>query len=223
MVTLGIFAFILTAALTLWLGAQDVYFTTAEKAEVQADARLAVDQMARDVAKAGRDVLQCAFDSQAYTQCSGAKLTQCRALLGNPSFTCSGIYIIPAASSTSMQIQMDLDTDGLIDTSPPSVESITYAFDAANQRITRKQGTGTANTLAENIQNLTFAYEGPAPSATGVCTGAWGTITPSTQTDRDCIQRVTITVVGGGTMNQLGAAPVAVQRTIQTTVDLRTR
>jgi type II secretory pathway pseudopilin PulG len=222
MVTLGIFTIIIVAVLALWQSAQTAYFVGSERAEVQGDARIAVDQMARDLMKAGRDVLQCAFDSEAYTQCSGAKLTRCQGFLGG-GFSCAGRYIIPAATSTSIQVQMDLDGDGLIDTSPPSNESITYAFDAGNRRITRQQGTGTPRTLADNIDNLQLTYEGPTV-LNSYCIGAWGFFTPGSQTQRDCIQRVTITLVARGTVGRFGQTGTeTVQRTLRTTVDLRTR
>lgn len=230
MITLAIFSIIIVAVLLLWQSAQTAYFVGSERAEVQGDARVAVDQMARDLMKAGRDVLQCAFDSEAYTQCSGAKLARCRdappAGLGlGAGFSCSGRYIIPAATSTTIQVQMDLDGDGLIDTSAPSNESVTYAFDAANRRITRQQGTGTARTLADNIQSLTLTYEGPTV-LNSYCVGAWGVLTNTagSQTQRDCIQRVTITLVARGTVGRFGQTGVeTVQRTLRTTVDLRTR
>jgi type II secretory pathway component PulJ len=226
MVTLAIFATVIFGLLTLWEHAQSAYFVGSERAEVQGDARVALDQMSRDLMKAGRDVLQCAFDSEAYTQCSGAKLARCQALpsLG-VGFTCAGRYIIPAATSTSIQVQMDLDGDGLIDTSAPSTESITYAFDAANRRITRQQGTGTARTLADNIDSLALTYEGPTV-LNSYCIGAWGVLTNTAgnQTQRDCIQRVTITLVARGTVGRFGKTGVeSIQRILRTTVDLRTR
>jgi prepilin-type N-terminal cleavage/methylation domain-containing protein len=226
MIALVIFAIVVFAVLTLWQHAQTAYFIGSERAEVQGDARIAIDQMARDLMKAGRDVLQCAFDSEAYTQCSGAKLARCRALpsLG-AGFSCAGKYIIPAATSTGIQVQMDLNSDGLIDTSAPSTESITYAFDAANRRITRKQGTGTAQTLADNIDSLALTYEGPTV-LNSYCIGAWGVLTNTAgnQTERDCIQRVTIALVARGTVGRFGQTGTeTVQRTLRTTVDLRTR
>ena len=183
MVTLAIFGVIMSGVLILYGNAQRAYFVGSEAAEIQGDARVALDQMTRDIRKAGRDVIQCAFDSDAYTDCSGAKLTRCQGLLG-VGFSCSNIFIIPAASTTTLQVQMDLDGDGLINTGAPFQESVTFAFDGANTRITRQQGIGTAETLAENIQNLAFTYEGKAPNG-GVCTGAFGTINPGTQTGRD--------------------------------------
>jgi prepilin-type N-terminal cleavage/methylation domain-containing protein len=226
MLTLVIFAIVTFAILTLWQHAQTAYFVGSERAEVQGDARVAIDQMARDLMKAGRDVLQCAFDSQAYTQCSGAKLTRCRSLASlGAGFSCAGIYIIPAATSTSIRVQMDLDGDGLIDTSAPSDESVTYAYDSANRRITRQQGTGTARTLADNIDSLALTYEGPTVF-NSYCVGTWGVLTntAASQTERDCIQRVTIALVARGTVGRFGQTGVeTVQRTLRTTVDLRTR
>jgi prepilin-type N-terminal cleavage/methylation domain-containing protein len=220
---MAIFAIIAASIFTLWSQGQTAYFVGSERAEVHGDARVGVDQMARDLMKTGRDVTQCAFDSEAYTQCSGAKLARCRIALANPGFTCGGVYIIREATSTTLWVQMDLDGDSAIDTSAPSEESIRYAYDAANRRLTRQQGTGTAQTLADNIESLTFTYAGPAVGGTGVCNGAWSTITPGSQTDRDCIQRVSIDLVARGSVGSFSGGPVTVQRTIRTNVDLRTR
>ena len=227
-VALAVFSLIVTGVLVLWQQGQTAYFVGSEQAEVQGDARVAIDQMARDLRKAGRDVIQCAFDSEAYTQCSGAKLARCQSLLGG-GFTCTNRWIIPVASSTgsamTLQVQMDLDADGLIDTSAPSEESITYAWASGSKQITRQQGTGTARVLADNIASLDLTFEGPTPS-NGVCTGAWTDLgaTPASQTARDCIQRVTIDLAAVATVGQLGSTgPATVQRTLRTTVDLRTR
>jgi type IV pilus assembly protein PilW len=223
-ISLAIMTFLAAGVLAVWGEGQKAYFVSSEVAEIGGDARIAIDQMIRDIRKAGRDVTQCAFDSEAYTDCSAAKLARCQSLLGG-SFTCNNVWIIPAATGTSLQIQSDLNGDGVIDTCDPSDplcpasgESITFAYDAGSRRITRQQGTGTAETLAPNIDSLAFAYEGPASPA-GVCTGTWGAITPTTQTLRDCVQRITITVVAGSTLGAVGS----IDRTIQGTTDLRTR
>jgi prepilin-type N-terminal cleavage/methylation domain-containing protein len=220
---MAIFAILTAGIFALWSQGQTAYFVGSERAEVHGDARVAVDQMARDLMKTGRDVTQCAFDSEAYTQCSGAKLARCRLALANPGFTCAGTYIIREATSTTLWVQMDLDGDAAIDTSAPSEESIKYAYDAANRRVTRQQGTGTPQTLADNIESLALAYAGPVPGGTGVCNGAWGTIAGGTQTERDCIQRVSIDLVARGSVGSFSGGPATVQRTLRTDVDLRTR
>lgn len=225
-ITLAIFAIIVMGILGLWQEAQTAYFVSSEQAEIQGDARIVIDQMARDLGKAGRDVIQCAFDSEAYTQCSGAKLTRCQSLLGG-GFTCNDTWIIPTASSTSsavtIRVQMDLDADGLIDTSAPSEESVTYAWASGTKQVTRQQGVGTARVLADNIESLSLTFEGRTPF-NGVCTGAWGVIVPASQTDRDCIQRITINLVASGAVGQFsGSGTATVRRTLRTSVDLRTR
>ena len=225
-VALAMFAIIITGVLVVWEQSQSAYFVSSEQAEIQGDARVAIDQMARDFTKAGRDVIQCAFDSEAYTQCSGAKLARCQLLLGG-GFTCNDRWIIPVASSTgtavTIQVQMDLDSDGLIDTSAPSEESITYAWTSGTKQISRRQGVGTARVLADNIESLSLIFQGKAPS-NGVCTGAWSTIVPVSQTDRDCIQRIEIDLVASGTVGKFGGSGITtMRRTLRTSVDLRTR
>src|SRR5262245_20465515 len=172
------FGIIVFSILSAWQKTQTAYFVSSEQAEVQGDARVAVDQMSRDLMKAGRDVTQCAFDSEAYTQCSGAKLARCQSMLG-AGFTCNNQWIMPTASSTAgamtLQVQMDLDADGLIDTSAPSEESVTYAWTSGSKQLTRQQGTGTPRVLADNISSLSLTFQGPTPT-NGVCTGAWTTI-----------------------------------------------
>jgi hypothetical protein len=37
-------------------------------------------------------------------------------------------------------------------------EQITYGYDSSNNQITRKQGTGTAEVLADNITAFSFSY-----------------------------------------------------------------
>ena len=81
-IAMAMFALIVIGVLVVWQHAQSAYFVASETAEVQGDARVAIDQMARDLNKAGRDVLQCAFDSEAYTQCSGAKLDSMPVIAG---------------------------------------------------------------------------------------------------------------------------------------------
>ena len=88
-----------------------------------------------------------------------------------------------SSSATTIQMQMDLDSDGLIDTSAPSNESITYAWTSGTKQITRRQGVGTAQVLADNIESMGLVFEGPLPT-NGVCTGAWGAIIPRTRQPR---------------------------------------
>jgi hypothetical protein len=49
-------------------------------------------------------------------------------------------------------------------------------------------------------------------------------LTPSDQTTRDCIQRITINLVASGSIGHFGGAgTTTVRRALRTSVDLRTR
>ena len=71
-------------------------------------------------------------------------------------------------SSTQLMIQADLDSSGGISTGSTANERITYAYDAANNRITRAVGSGTAQALAEHISAFTFGYLDTNGTATTV-------------------------------------------------------
>jgi type IV pilus assembly protein PilW len=61
-------------------------------------------------------------------------------------------------SATQLMVQADLDSSGAISVSNTANEQIVYAYDAANDRITRAVGSGTAQVLAEHITAFTFGY-----------------------------------------------------------------
>ena len=71
-------------------------------------------------------------------------------------------------STTQLMVQADLNSDGAISTSSTANEQITYAFDSANQRITRAVGSGSAQILAEHISAFTFDYLNSTGAATTV-------------------------------------------------------
>jgi type IV pilus assembly protein PilW len=71
-------------------------------------------------------------------------------------------------STTQLMIQADLDSSGAISTSSTANEQITYAYDAANDRITRAVGSGTAQVLAEHITAFDFTYLDGTGTATTV-------------------------------------------------------
>jgi type IV pilus assembly protein PilW len=71
-------------------------------------------------------------------------------------------------STTQLMIQADLDSSGAVSASSTANEQITYAYDSANQRITRAVGTGVAQVLAEHITAFTFSYLNSLAAATNV-------------------------------------------------------
>jgi type IV pilus assembly protein PilW len=61
-------------------------------------------------------------------------------------------------STTQLMVQADLDSSGAISASSTASEQITYAYDSANNRITRAVGSGSAQTLAEHVTAFSFSY-----------------------------------------------------------------
>lgn len=105
---------------------------TAEEqvAQMQGNARAALDLMVREIQMAKYNPAGTAF-STAY-----------------------GVTY----SASQLEVKADMDGNGTISTSSGSVEDIIYARDAANNYITRKLGSGTAEIVADNITAFTFAY-----------------------------------------------------------------
>jgi len=106
---------------------------TAEEqvAQMQGNARAALDLMVREIQMAKYNPAGTAFSS-AY-----------------------GVTY----SASQLEVKADMNGDGTISTSSGSVEDIIYARDAVNNYITRKLGsTGTAEIVADNITAFTFAY-----------------------------------------------------------------
>jgi type IV pilus assembly protein PilW len=105
---------------------------TAEEqvAQMQGNARAALDLMVREIQMAKYNPAGTAFSS-AY-----------------------GVTY----SASQLVVKADMDGNGTISTSSGSVEDIIYARDAANNYITRKLGSGTAEIVADNITAFTFAY-----------------------------------------------------------------
>jgi type IV pilus assembly protein PilW len=100
-------------------------------AQMQGNARAALDLMVREIQMAKYNPAGTAFSS-AY-----------------------GVTY----SASELEVKADMNGDGTISTSSGSVEDIIYARDAVNNYITRKLGTtGTAEIVADNITAFTFAY-----------------------------------------------------------------
>jgi type IV pilus assembly protein PilW len=86
------------------------------------------------------------------------------------------------ASTTQLFIQADIDSSGGIDTNNTSVEYITYDYDSANLRITRKLGPGgTPEVVADNITACTFSYKDASDATT---------------TTSSAIRKVTVSITG---------------------------
>lgn len=215
-IVLVIFGMIVAATMLLWEQTQKSYFQGSEAADLQANVRVALDQMAHEIRRAVRNPTDCAFDFDALDDCSTAKRDACRTKLGNATFACNNVFAIPTATTTSFRIRQDLDSDGLV---TGTNEDVTFTFDSANSRITRN-GQPLAEHIIANPDGTPIFQYWRNSLVSGLCTGAtFETFDPSgSQTDRDCIRRVTLTLTarttfGGDTLT----------RTARTDVDLRTR
>jgi type IV pilus assembly protein PilW len=126
--------------------------------QMQQNVRGALDLMLREIQMAKYDPLGTAFPSGTY-----------------------GV----SYSASQLEIKSDVfDGNGTVSTSSGSIEDIIYAFDNANQRITRKLGSGgTAEILADNITNFTFSYYDANGSAV------------TSSANNSSIRKVTITIV----------------------------
>ena len=73
-------------------------------------------------------------------------------------------------STTQLQIDADLNADGMISTSASDNERIIYAFDSTSEQITRKVGStsNTAQVLADNITGFSFDYFDSSGASTTV-------------------------------------------------------
>jgi len=216
---LALFGIIMAGIMVVWQKTQESYFVGSEAADLQGNLRVALDQMAHEIRRAARDLTDCAFDIDAFSNCNTAKRDACRTKLGDSGFDCNNVFFIPTATSTTLRIRQDLNADGLV---TGTNEDVTFAFDAGNSRITRDSGGG-GQALAEHIianpgGTAIFRYWRQT-LVNNRCTGSsLELFTPGNQTDRDCIRRVSITLTaqtttGGQTMT----------RTARTDVDLRTR
>ena len=108
--------------------------------------------------------------------------------------------------TTQLIIQADNDGNGSINTGSTSLEYITYAYDSANLRVTRKLGSsGTAEIIADNVTQFAFAYK-----------MADGTAATSSST----IRKVTITITGRTAKVDPSYSSNGGYRTYQLTVDV---
>jgi len=180
-VVTGLLVVVMVPTVLVWQRAQESYFVGSEMAEAQGNLRVALDQIARDVRRAGHDLTGSGFDP------------------------------IPAATATTLEVRSDLDDDGAITAN--SDEDVTYAFNAATQRVTR-------NTLplAESIGAVGFTYWWSPVVGTGCGAGALTSGQTPSASQRHCIRRVTITLTGRAA---IGGQTVV--RTARTDVDLRAR
>lgn len=246
-VTLALFAMVMTGVVGIWAKSQEAYFVGSETAEVQQNVRAAIDFMVREIRATGRDVTVCAFDYGVAGagdpgDCTSEKRSACRCRLNatcaasTPYNTCENIFAIPEAAPQALRIRSDRNDDGIIDGTGD--EDVRYELTigppcpaGVSQCITRQVGTTTTAMVAVDINGFTLTYFpvpglGPCAPVGGVIPDPCPAFAPgdlagtgaTNQVNRDRIGRIRIVVTA--------TQPIAgdtISRTLTTDVVLRNR
>lgn len=139
-ITLVVFALIVTAIFSVWERSQRAYFQGSEAAELQQNARVALEQVVREVRQAGYDPCH-----QVVATCSAFDPVQ------------PNVYPIQSLSANSVWIRVDRDGDG---STAGDDESICFYVSGG---ILRRKTTGVncssgGEELARNITGFALTY-----------------------------------------------------------------
>jgi len=247
-VTLGLFTMIMVGVVTTWSKAQEAYFVGSEAAEVQQNARAAIDFMVRELRATGRDVTVCTFDyaGAGTLDCDGAKVATCQTKLGGNYNNangqggngCGSLYAIPAANATAstLRIRSDRNDNGRIagmgnSSGDAAEEDVLYALAPAGSCpsgipgacITRDDGSGPVAMVAVDISGFTLTYyprPGFGPCAPDPAPAPCPPYTsfPLTQEQADNIAKVRMVVTALQT-----TVGQTISRTLTTDITLKNR
>jgi len=132
MVAIALGMIVMASVATTFTSQTRTYSAQEQINQMEQNARGALDIMLREIKMAG------------YNPASG---------------TVTGVV---SYTSTTLTIQADVNGNGTLLASgvgsEAANEQIAYAYDSTNKTITRQVGSGTVETLAENIDGLTFTY-----------------------------------------------------------------
>ena len=132
LVAMAVSLVILGAMYSVFIGQNRTFSNQESIVDVQQSVRAGMDMIVREVGMAGYDPVRVNVDSSTANNFNGVTV-----------------------NALQLQIKADLNGNGVIDTS--NEETIVYAFDAANKRITRTIGSDT-QPFVENVESFTFAY-----------------------------------------------------------------
>ena len=198
MITLLVFSIIMLVVIAMWQQSQEAYFRGATAAELQQNARVALEQMTREIRQAGYD--PCRYKN---TTCGTPALTP-----GAFDPDVAGVFPIQTFTVTSIWVRTDRNANGNV--SPgvggnPDEENVCFRL-AGNQIFRKTTGVNCTSggvELARNINALTFTYL----KANGTAATVWSDIR---------IVRITISA-----QEMFMGAPVTV--TLRSDVRLRDR
>jgi len=147
MITLLVFSIIMLVVIAMWQQSQEAYFRGATAAELQQNARVALEQITREVRQAGYD--PCRYKT---TGCAGTSAF-------DP--VVAGVFPIQTFTATSLWVRADRNEDGDVTPGGPIPEE-NVCFRLAGGQIFRKTDgvncTAGGVELARNINALTFTY-----------------------------------------------------------------
>ena len=149
-ITLAVFTVIMMVIVLLWEQSQQAYFRGATAAELQQNARVALEQMTREIRQAGYD--PCRYIGVAGTCATTSAFDPVTA----------GAFPIQTHTATSLWVRADRDASGDVTpggTNPPE-ENVCFRF-AGGQILRKTTGVNCTSggvELARNITGLTFTY-----------------------------------------------------------------
>ena len=161
LITLLVFSIIMMVIIVLWEQSQQAYFRGATTAELQQNARAALEQMTREVRQAGYDPCRLMSTTCGTTSAFDPVVV--------------GVLPVQAFTATSVWVRADRNANG--DVTPGGGnpdESVCFRLDGS--RIRRKTTGGDCTSggdeLARNITGLTFTYL----KANGTAATVWSDI-----------------------------------------------
>lgn len=144
-VALVVFAVIIVGILMIWRHSQLAYFQGSEAAELQQNARVALEQMVREIRQAG------------YDPCRYSTTAPCSVSAFDP--VTPGVFPIQAFAGSSLWVQADRNANSVI--ASDLNESVCFYRDGSG--VLRRKTTGGdcssgGEELARNITSLAFTY-----------------------------------------------------------------
>jgi type IV pilus assembly protein PilW len=145
MITLLVFSVIMMVIVLLWQRSQEAYFRGATAAELQQNARAALEQVTREVRQAG------------YDPCRHMSTTCGTTSAFDP--VVAGVFPVQTFTATSLWVRTDRNGDGSVTDGDPD-ESICFrlASGVIRRKTTGGDCTSGGDELARNITGLTFTY-----------------------------------------------------------------
>jgi type II secretory pathway component PulJ len=159
MITLAVFTTIMMVIVLLWEQSQQAYFRGATAAELQQNARVALEQMTREIQQAGYD--PCRYMSATCGTTSAF----------DP--VVAGVFPIQTFTATNLWVRADRNRNGSV-TDGGADESNCFRLDGSliRRKTTGGNCTSGGEELARNITGLTFTYL----KANGTAATVWSDI-----------------------------------------------